>query len=494
LTKSSQANTYNTPVICGVETEYGVLSSDPKVDHFLASAFVVNAFTELYKNDYVSNWNFDDETPGMDVFGNNYQISVNPDLKNLVLTNGSRFYVDHAHPEYATPECISPLDVLKADKIGDQIAIKCAEHVYESHGVNVTLYKNNSDGKGNSYGTHENYLLNRKINFENIVEVMLPHLISRQIYTGSGKVGSENGTEYCDFQISQRSDFFEQIIGVETTNRRPIINTRDEPHATFDDYRRLHVIAGDANLCEVAQYLKVGVTQLILQALTQGIVFPKYDITDPIKAVQSVSRDITCKENILGFKENISPLDVQEEFYNIIYKEVNKGNIDFVDSSDILGWWAKVLDGLRTSYKSVSKYVDWAAKLNLLESYIAKNDLDYKNPKIKAINVQYHDLRPAKSLFLKCKTEKILSDKDLNNLFEPPADTRAYFRGKIIQKYNSSVESVNWDNILVRIQDNQLVSIPMMNPHLGTKHMVEGLINSCESIDELVNQIGGKHD
>ena len=244
--------------VCGIETEYGVTlrgAADP--NPVLASSMLINGYVEHHK----VGWDFEDESPGRDARGFAREGAMPPEIEthlvNTVLTNGARYYVDHAHPEYSTPECSDALELVCADKAGERILARSmlAARRLTEPGQEIVVYKNNSDGKGNSYGTHENYLVDRAVPFATLVRNLLPWFVSRQVFTGGGKVGSENGAGSVEYQISQRADFFEEEVGLETTLKRPIVNTRDEPHADPQKYRRLHVIVGDANLCEVATFL-----------------------------------------------------------------------------------------------------------------------------------------------------------------------------------------------------------------------------------------------
>ncbi len=274
------------PKVCGIETEYGVTlrgAADP--NPVLASSMLINGYVEHHK----VGWDFEDESPGNDARGFAREGAMPPEIEthlvNTVLTNGARYYVDHAHPEYSTPECSDALELVCADKAGERILARSmlAARRLTEPGQEIVVYKNNSDGKGNSYGTHENYLVDRAVPFSTLVRNLLPWFVSRQVFTGAGKVGSENGAAAVDYQISQRADFFEEEVGLETTLKRPIVNTRDEPHADPQAYRRLHVIAGDANLCEVATFLKVGTTAIVLAMVEDGFIEKDLSIIGPVE-------------------------------------------------------------------------------------------------------------------------------------------------------------------------------------------------------------------
>jgi hypothetical protein len=257
--------------ILGIETEYGITQADGFVDPVLASTILVNAYAAARSGKV--RWDFFDEAPQRDARGAvNFDAAppmVETHLANTVLTNGARFYVDHAHPEYSSPECASALEAVRFDVAGEFVlrrAVAAASQLPSAESAFV-VYKNNSDGKGNSYGCHENYLVDRRLSFDAIVDACIPHFITRSIFCGAGKVGTERleeGTVETPFQLTQRADFFEELVGLETTVKRPLVNTRDEPHADPRRFRRLHVIIGDANMSEVATFLKLSTTALVL--------------------------------------------------------------------------------------------------------------------------------------------------------------------------------------------------------------------------------------
>ena len=281
------------PKIVGIETEYGVaLRGAPEPNPVVASSLLINGYVEQRR----IGWDFEDESPGRDARGFARDGAQPPEIEthlvNAVLTNGARYYVDHAHPEYSTPECADPLEATLFDKAGERILARSMEAARRllPAGQEIVVYKNNSDGKGNSYGCHENYLVDRTVPFAVLVRNLIPWFVTRQVFTGAGKVGSENGADAVDYQISQRADFFEEEVGLETTLKRPIVNTRDEPHADPQKYRRLHVIVGDANLCEVATFLKVGTTAIVLAMIEDGFIDKDLSIASPVAAISGIAR------------------------------------------------------------------------------------------------------------------------------------------------------------------------------------------------------------
>src|SRR5579872_2449815 len=268
--------------IMGTETEYGIsVPGQPGANAMVTSSQVVNAYQAARSaRARRARWDFEEENPLRDARGfdlardaaDSAQLTDEDlGLANVILTNGARLYVDHAHPEYSAPECTNPLDAVIWDKAGERVMEAAARHVASVPGAaKLQLYKNNVDGKGASYGSHENYLMSRQTPFSAVIAGLTPFLVSRQVVTGSGRVGIGPAGDEPGFQLSQRADYIEVEVGLETTLKRGIINTRDEPHADADRYRRLHVIIGDANLSETSTYLKLGTTALVLDLIEEG--------------------------------------------------------------------------------------------------------------------------------------------------------------------------------------------------------------------------------
>ncbi|MFL6241556.1 MAG: proteasome accessory factor PafA2 family protein, partial [Acidimicrobiia bacterium] len=327
------------PKVCGIETEYGVvLRGASDANPVLASSMLINAYVEHRK----VGWDFEDESPGRDARGFAREGAAPPEIEthlvNTVLTNGARYYVDHAHPEYSTPECADALELVCADKAGERILARSmqASRRLLGSGQEIVVYKNNTDGKGNSYGTHENYLVDRAVPFATLVRNLLPWFVSRQVFTGAGKVGSENGAGAVDYQLSQRADFFEEEVGLETTLKRPIVNTRDEPHADPQAYRRLHVIAGDANLCEVATFLKVGTTAIVLAMIEDGFIEKDLSIIGPVASMRTVSHDPTCRATVeLLDGGRITAIELQWEFLRLAQKYADDVGLEALGGDEV---------------------------------------------------------------------------------------------------------------------------------------------------------------
>jgi proteasome accessory factor A len=490
--------------VCGIETEYGVqVYTTGGISPTTASSLLINAY--VAELDRRVGWDFEDESPGRDARGDAREGSMPPDVEthlvNAVLTNGARYYVDHAHPEYSTPECSNALEVVVHDRAGELIlrrSMEAANRLLPA-GDEIVIYKNNSDGKGNSYGCHENYLLDRAVPFSRIVHELTPHLVSRQIYTGAGKIGEEvpHGGDVPPFQLSQRADFFEEEVGLETTLKRPIINTRDEPHADPHKYRRLHVIVGDANLAEIATFLKLGVTALVL-AMIEDAFHASRDLrlAAPVAAIRSVSRDTTMRTTVeLASGDTLTALELQWELYDLARKYTAERGFEALGNEDVarrvLDRWETVLQGLESDPQSLASQLDWVAKLRLVEAYRERHRLEWDDSRLAALDLQYHDLRPSKSLFARLAMERLTDDEEVARAtVEPLATTRAYFRGRCLERFSSAIVAANWDSVLFDIGEDTLRRVPMMEPLRGTALHVDTLLEGCDTPAELLRRLG----
>ena len=412
--------------VCGIETEYGVhVDAGGDMSPTTASSLLINAY--VARLDLKVGWDFEDESPGRDARGYAREGSTPPEIEthlvNAVLTNGARFYVDHAHPEYSTPECSNPLEVVVHDRAGELVLTRSMEAASRilPPGEEIVIYKNNSDGKGNSYGCHENYLVDRAVPFSRIVHELTPHLVTRQIYAGAGKIGEEvsHAGDSPVFQLSQRADFFEEEIGLETTLKRPIINTRDEPHADPQKYRRLHVIVGDANLAEIATFLKVGVTALVLAMIEDNfLASADLRLAAPVAAIRAVSADTTLRTKVeLASGSRLTAVELQWELYDRARKYGAERGLEALGDEEVgrqvLDRWEAVLQSLESDPQSLANQLDWVAKLRLIEAYRERHGLGWEDSRLAGIDLQYHDLRPAKSLFQRLAMERLTDDDEV---------------------------------------------------------------------------------
>jgi len=472
----------------------------------LASSVLINSYVEQRK----VGWDFEDESPGRDARGYGREGSQAPEIEthlvNTVLTNGARYYVDHAHPEYSTPECANALELVLADKAGERIlarSMQAAARILEP-GQSIVVYKNNSDGKGNSYGCHENYLVDRALPFSALVRHLLPWFVTRQVFTGAGKVGSENGAAPVDYQISQRADFFEEEVGLETTLKRPIVNTRDEPHADPQLYRRLHVIAGDANLCEVATFLKVGTTAIVLAMIEDNFLDSAgarkdWSLAGPVQAMRVVSHDPTCRATVeLADGASMTAIELQWEFLRLAQKYADETGLEACGGEtvggDVLARWEAVLSTLERDPGLLEGQLDWVTKFALLDAYAARDGLSWDDPKLALLDLQYHDVRPQRSLYERLvragKVERLVEESDvLAAINDPPGSTRAYFRGTCLARWPEAVVAANWDSLILDIGGDPLKRIPMMEPLRGTKAHVGPLFATVDTPGELVARL-----
>jgi proteasome accessory factor A len=488
------------PKICGIETEYGIVVQEAvDFNPILTSSFLINAYANpIFKR---VKWDYDEERPLRDARGFDRAPAdggseEETGLVNVILPNGSRYYVDHAHPEYSSPECSNALDAVIWDKAGERILEQSMDAVNEltPTGQRLFICKNNSDGKGNSYGCHENYLVDRRTPFPNLIKHLIPFFVSRQIFTGAGKVGAENSAERTDYQISQRADFFEVEVGLETTFKRPIINTRDEPHADPERYRRLHVIVGDANMAELPIFLKIGTTSLLLAMIEDDFIADDMTLADPTGAMRSVSHDPACRTSFETAEgASITAIELQWEYLKLAKKYVSENESSEV-SDRVLDEWERVLEGLERDPMSLSADLDWVAKLSLLEAYRERDGLPWDHPKLRLIDLQYHEVRRERSLYWKLidsgKITRLVTDLEIEHaVHNPPEDTRAYFRGECLRRFSSRIAAASWDSLIFDIGDDALRKVPTMDPVRGTRSLVGGLLEDCPDAAQLVKAL-----
>ncbi len=519
----------------GTETEYGVLApTQPGANATVLSSQIINAYAATMREGYGNlpgtRWDYTDEQPLQDARGwqmprsqahasqltdeapvlDAEQIALagadfstgfgqepaSDVLMNIVLGNGARLYVDHAHPEYSSPEVTNPRDAVLWDKAGDVVVQRAMDRVASTPGfAPVNLYKNNTDSKSVSYGSHENYLVPRHVPFSDITAGLIPFFVSRQVICGAGRVGIGALSQEAGYQLSQRADFFEADVGLETTVRRPIINTRDEPHAVAEKYRRLHVIIGDANLSEISCYLKVGTAALVLDMIEAGTA-PQVELESPVEALQTISHDPSLKAAVRTNDERmLTGLDLQELYFEAARRHV--GNSPDEQTRDVLTRWGTLIEVLRHDPMDAAADVDWIAKLKLLQAYRDRDNLAWSDARLGLVDLQYADMRPSKGLYYRLAARgqmtRLLTDSEIEAaVVQPPADTRAYFRGNCITHFPGHVASASWDSIVFELPGRRrLQRIQTLEPLRGTRELTKHLFDAADDADEFVSMLLG---
>jgi proteasome accessory factor PafA2 len=458
--------------VFGIETEYGItVNGVESVDVVTESIELVRCYTD---HGALMKWDYELEDPHLDARGFRaqslmqdtdesayYELDKNRPLSfeeiksDLVLSNGARFYNDHAHPEYSTPECTRLRDVVAQDKAGERILSECVRRRNKKIGPDreVRLYKNNTDFIGHSYGCHDNYLMSRSVPWDRLVSDVIPFLVTRQIFAGAGKMGIEgegSSGQPGVYQISQRSDFFSVLVSIDTMNRRPIINTRDEPHSDPGKYRRFHVILGDANMSEFATALKIGSMSLVLELIERREA-PQLEVAQPVDATKSISRDQSYNW-IIELKDGrkISAIDIQRMYLVKAQKYCDRSNEE-VDW--LLQEWENVLNDLEVDFTRCGDRIDWVAKKYLLNTFQESEKLDWTDPWLQSIDLEYHNIAWEQGLYYELVREnqirRILKEDEIKTaIFMPPETTRAYFRGRSVARFNSQIHSIHWDEVV----------------------------------------------
>ncbi|HMG45716.1 MAG TPA: Pup--protein ligase [Acidimicrobiales bacterium] len=407
---------------------------------------------------------------------------------NVFLANGARLYLDvGSHPEYATPECDSILDLVTHDKAGERILeqlLVAASQQLRDEGIRgvVYLFKNNTDSAGNSYGCHENYLTSRQDDLGHYAEVLIPFFVSRQIYAGAGKVlQTARGAMYC---IAQRAEHIWEGVSSATTRSRPIINTRDEPHADAERYRRLHVIVGDSNMSEYTTFLKVGATSILLRML-EDPTFVVRDMTleNPIRAIREISHDPTMKRLVrLANGREVSALDIQSEYLERAQRYAETRDLSPLESQALL-MWEHCLTRLADDPLTLDREVDWVIKHKLIESYCAKHELPLSDPRVALIDLQYHDIDRRRGLFYKMQerglVERVTDDEAIDEAVEvPPQTTRARLRGEFIRRAKERKRDYTVDWVHLKLNDQAQRTVLCKDPFRSQDDRVDRLIAS----------------
>ena len=503
--------------VMGIETELGITSTqvDPQgfpVTPMVLSGQVVRAYSTAAGPGAAlqrgSGWDYADETPLRDARG--YEIAraladvsqltdvEDPAIANSVLSNGARFYVDHAHPEYSAPETTSPLQAVRYDRAGELVGRAATDQLAQD-GLEVRLYKNNVDGKGASYGTHENYLVPRSVPFDRLAAGLIPFLVARPVIAGAGRVGIGQESEHAGFQLSQRADYLEAEVGLETTLRRPIVNTRDEPHATPHLHRRLHVIVGDATMADVTTYLAVGSLSAVLRVVeTHPHLLEGLRLARPVPSAQVISHDPTLQVTVpLLDGRELTGLDLLEAHLEAVEQAAASGHEAWPgdqETTDVTTRWRGVLDALRRDPLSCAGQVEWVAKYALLQRFRERAGADWDDPRLAAMDIQWHDLDPARGLAQKLRAagqlERLVDDAAIQAaVTEPPEDTRAWFRGSVVRRYGEEVKAASWDSVVLLDERNRLRRVQLPEPTEGGREQTAALLERHTRTASLLTEL-----
>ena len=454
----------------GIETEYGITRDDrEQIDPVIESMDLVRAYLTA---SFERRWDYAGEDPHEDARGFRVSglaqdkeedefakidahrpFSFHDMKSDLVLPNGARFYNDHTHPEYSTPECRTLKDLLAQDRAGERIMQRAADRRNKSlGGPHVQLYKNNTDFHGHSYGCHDNYLFPRSIPFPRLVTGLIPFLVSRQVIAGAGKVGieaQESAFVPGAYQLSQRADFMETDLGVDTMHNRPILNTRDEPHADPKQYRRLHLISGDANMCEYATALKIGTTQLVLDLIACGEA-PVLELDQPVSAVKQISRDADLKATVrMKDRRALSGLEIQEQYYDAAQRSLTGKD---PETDWVLQNWGETLRLLTQDRQLLIGKLDWVTKQWLLETFIREERIGWNDPWLASLDLEYHNVNPERGLYLGFEAEgkawRMTTESDVEQaLSAGPRDTRGGLRGLCVRRFSDQIKGMQWERI-----------------------------------------------
>jgi len=501
--------------VVGIEQEYAIrIKGGEDISPFQASCMLINAYAAkvgLREPGMRVLWDYGHETPFQDIRGDLFDKRTGQEITrdednlaiNTILPNGARLYTDHAHPEYSTPECMSAREVIASDKAGERIlvdALGAARQIMPE--VMITLFKNNVDHQGHSYGCHENYLMDAAAHHElfakepqKVARTLIPFLVTRQVFAGAGKAGQP-------YQISQRADFMETLFGIETMYSRPIINTRQEHHADAGRFRRLHLILGDSNMCEFAGMLKVGATQMVLQMVEDNFIQDDFTLRDPLRAVKQISARFD-HEIELANGTITTAADLQRRYFEraFEYHQNRQGMPGVPGADEILDSWDEALDGLGRLKLSedfdidddpadLRRRLDWMLKLWLLNRYRHKKSISWDHPQMKILDLQYHGIDPGDSVFYSLQeqglVQRMLEEHEIEMLVqEAPPDTRAYFRGMCVRKFPKEVYLVNWEVVGFDHGDVHRM-VPLLNPLKGTRERFQKLFEQAANSKELL--------
>ncbi len=445
------------PILAGIETEYGLAVEGGGAEDQLEEA---RTFVRCYEGVAFAGWDTRKETPRNDLRGFRAdRLAVDPEDRQFdrpgparetedlrsdrVLSNGARFYNDHGHPEYATPECATLDEIAEFDKFGESILYQTACNYTTRTGRTARIYKNNTDFQGASYGTHENYLIPRNLNLQTYQDAVIPVLIARTALCGAGKVGSESGTS-CAYQLSQRADFLTELASVDTLYRRPIFNTRDEPHTDPRLWRRLHVIAGDANRIPAATARKIGLIKLALH-LAEADAAPRWEFEDPVRAFHTLSRNSEGGFELrLQGGHTTTALEVLESYY-----AAAEARLDLTEELCALIAECRTLGNVLSTHAPGPLPIDWVAKKRLLEMALEERGTDWDDPALASYDLEYHRVDPAESLY-----DALIEIGEIpkENLSVSKERTRAFARGLAIQKFSDALATLSWGSLVFKTE------------------------------------------
>lgn len=473
-------------ILAGIETEYGLLIEGRGAENQVEDSM---ALVRSYPGECLAIWDYRYESPRRDLRGFQLdRLAFDPEdakfdagksygrsediRSDRILPNGARFYNDHGHPEYSTPECWSLSELAAHDHAGLSVVHRAAQALAATEDLAVHTYKNNTDFHGASYGTHESYLVPRALGYQGLYPAVLPMLVARQILTGAGKVGSESGNA-ATYQLSQRADFFMEPVNAETLYRRPIFNTRDEPHADPRDWIRLHVISGDANMIPENTARKAGLVKLAIHLAEAGTV-PVWKILDPVRAFQAISRDESYEFRVeLYGRSWTTAYEILESYFAAAEQtlELDEDMRWIVDSSRML------LADLKGDFDRFRRHVDWAAKRHMLESFMAEEGMDWRDPSLRSYDLEYHNADPEAGLWYALEgmgevepaPEPEACEARLERVMEP---TRAVARGLAVWKFPSALRAACWHSLTFEV-GGEIVEVPL-GPDLCYPSQLEG--------------------
>jgi proteasome accessory factor A len=486
----------------GFETEYGITVEGSDASALIhASREVIKAYGAT-KRPFASPWNYRSEDPRNDQRGFHVErLSTDPvdaqfdrpgerasspqeDRCDHILENGARLYNDHGHPEYSTPECADLRALVAHDKAGERIVLQCAKIYSDQIGKAVEIWKNNTDFHGASYGSHESYLIQRRVSWEAVVHNLAPFLATRIIFCGAGKVGSEERGIEAKYQLSQRADFFQVLQSVDTLHNRPLVNTRDEPHGDARRFRRLHVIAGDANLSQWAIAMRAGTTNLVAALIESGWENP-VPLRDPVKAIKTISRDETYRWCVDGASGSVSAIEVQRAYLQ------GAREMNLAGSEWILDEWEEILSVLERDPMEAYDRVDWVAKKSLLDQFIESEELDWKADRefLQSLDLAYHNVDPELGLYAELvesgAMRTLVTDEEIEAArLNAPKNTRAALRGAIAKKFGHDVRALSWGAVEGRDEAGQFrAALPEEGDFAALVARVEKATTLREAVD-----------